>query len=248
MSLFSLQGYFRVADLTNGVIGKLRDLGYTSESTLTLNTEEVNKNESQSGKRLLVGQMTTGISAALSLSLDTWSSANLALCYEATEADIASTTISGETFPAGLAAGELVRLANPFVTGLSITDSAATPATVNAAHYRIVGHSSNVVEMLNPTGYTQPFRAAYTRQAAKNLVLFSAPSREVYLQFDGINTETSQPLLFEFWRLKFKPIAQQQLLNTEYGSLALGTSILYDATRAPDPLLGGMGRMMLKAA
>ena len=247
-TLFSLQGYLRIGDiLPNGTIGKLRWLGNVPEAQLQLNTEATDKTEDFSGNRLQIGRLGTGTTAAFNYTLDYWSAPNLALAFNANQAAIAASTATGETFPAALLAGDLVRLDHPFVSNLVITDSAATPAIVPPANYRLEGHSASVVNIVAPGAFVQPFRAAYAYAAATNLALFSKIGSAVYLQFDGVNTETDEAVLLELWKIRHDPIKELSLINKEYGNMQMTSAVLYDQTRALDPLLGGFGRMLQKA-
>lgn len=248
-TLFSLQGYLRIADLLpGGEIGPLRWLGNVPEATLQLNTDSTDKKEDFTGQRLQIGRLQTGLTAAFNYTMDYWSAPNLALGFNASQSTIAPGTVTGEVFPADLVVGNQVRLDHPFVSALSITDSGGTPATVSEADYRLVGHSDNVVEILNLGSYVQPFKAAYGYAEASNLVLFSRLGASVYLQFDGINTETDEPVLLELWKVRHDPIKELALINKEYGSLGMTAAVLYDATRAIDPVLGGFGRMLERTA
>ena len=249
-TLFSLQGYLRIAALLpDGSIGKLRWLGNVPEATLALGTESTDKNESFTGKRLQIGRLQTAVTAAFNYTLDYWSTANLALAFNSEETSIASSTVTGETFPTGLAIGDQVRLDHPFVSSLVISDSATpTPATVTSGNYNLVGHSDSVVEIAGLGSYVQPFTAAYSYAAATNLVLFSKIGLAVYLQFDGINTETNEPVLIDLWKVRHDPVSELGLINTEYGNLAMTSAVLFDQSRALDASLGGFGRMLQKAA
>jgi hypothetical protein len=249
-SLFSLQGYLNIGELLpNGKIGKLRWLGNVPEATVQLSVEAEDKKEDFSGNRNLLDRLQTGTSAVLNYTLDYWSSANMALAFNATAAAIAASTVTGEVFPEGLVAGDLVRLDNPFASSLVITDSAGTPATLVAdTNYRIKGHSANTVEILDPGSFVQPFNGAYSYEAATNLVLFSQLGTAAFLQFDGINTKTGEPVLFEFWKARHDPIKELGLINKQYGNLPMTAALLFDETRALDPLLGGVGRALQKAA
>lgn len=248
-SLFSLQGYIRSADVQpDGKIGKLRWLGNVPEATLELSTNSTDKTDSFSGKRLQLGRLDTGTTAALNLTLDYWSSANLALGFQATVADIAGATVTGEAFPTGLVVGDQVRLDHPFASALVLTDSATTPATVPPANYELVGHSKGVVELKNIGTFQQPFKAAYSYESVENTVLFSAPGKVQFLQFDGINTETGDAVVIELWRSRFAPVQSLGLINQEYGNLALSAAILFDPASASDPVLGGFGRLLQKKA
>ena len=129
------------------------------------------------------------------------------------------------------------------------SDSATpTPATVTSGNYNLVGHSDSVVEIAGLGSYVQPFNAAYSYAAATNLVLFSKIGLAVYLQFDGINTETNEPVLIDLWKVRHDPVSELGLINTEYGNLAMTSAVLFDQSRALDASLGGFGRMLQKAA
>ena len=250
-TLFSLQGYLRTAPiLADGSIGALRWLGNVPEATLALENQATDKNESFSGQRLQIGRLDTGKTASFNYTMDYWSPANLALAFNATEQDIATGSVTGEAFPDDLVAGDLVRLAHPFASALAITDSAGTPATVPAVNAALdsTSHSQNVVSIIDPGAFVQPFKAAYTYAAAKNLVLFTKIGAAVYLQFDGINTETGDPVVLELWKVRHNPIASLALINEAYGNLPMTSAVLFDQTKMADTLLGGFGRMLMKAA
>lgn len=249
LSLFSLQGYIRAgALLANGAIGPLFWLGNVPEATLALNTTSTEKNESYSGKRLQIGRLPTATTAALNLTMDEWSSANLALAFQAGVADIAASTVTGEVFPDDLENGDLVRLDHPFATSLVVTDSTGTPLTVPPANYALEGHGQNIVRIIDKGAFVQPLKGAYSYAAAQNIVLFSQPSKVMFVQFDGINTETGEPVVIDLWRNRFDPVANLGLINAEYGNLPMSAAVLFDPTRAADPELGGFGRMLTKAA
>ncbi len=248
--LFSLQGYLRVAPiLADGSFGALRWMGNVPEATLQLNTDATDKSESYSGQRLQIGRLTTSTTAAFNYTLDYWSASNLALAFNASAQDIAASTVTSEVFPDDLVAGDLVRLSHPFVSGLTITDSAATPVSVPAANVVLdpTAHSANVAKVIDPGAFTQPFKAAYSYEAARNLVLFSRPGAAVYLQFDGVDTENDRPVLIELWKVRHNPVAELSLINAEYGNLAMTSAVLFDPTRDADASLGGFGRMLQKA-
>lgn len=248
-TLFSLQGYVRLGTLdATGKIGALRWVGNVPEATLTLSTSSADKNESFSGQRLQIGRLPTGTTAALAMTLDYWSAANLALAFNANVQNIIASTVTGEVFPAALVAGDLVRLDHPFASSLVVTDSTGSPITVNTSDYALEGHAKNIVRIIDPTGYVQPFKGAYSYAAASNIVLFSKPSALNFAQFDGINTETGEAVVIDLWRTRFDPVQSLGLINQEYGNLQLTGAVLYDTTRASDAALGGFGRMLQKAA
>ena len=55
-------------------------------------------------------------------------------------------------------------------------------------------------------------------------------------------------MLFEFWKARHDPIKELGLINKQYGNLPMSAALLYDERRAADPLFGGIGRALQKAA
>ncbi|MGO1072324.1 hypothetical protein [Lysobacter sp. CA199] len=249
-TLFSLQGYLMSAErLPNGKPGKTTWLGNVPEATLSLATESTPKTESFSGQRQQYGKMYTAKTGTLNITMDEWSTENWALGVWSTTVSIASGSVTSEVLPTGLIAGDKVVLDRPFASALVLTDSTpTTPAVVPPANYRLVGHSDRVIELLNPGTLIQPFKAAYTYAAATSLAFFKTRPPERYLIFDGINTETNEPVMFDFYRAQFEPFQEIGLIHAEYGSLQSSAALLFDPQANIDPILGGLGRMQEKAA
>jgi hypothetical protein len=243
MILFSLQGVIKAAIMANGKPGKLLDLGYVPEATLALAQQTETKSESRTGQRLQVGEMVTGRTGTLSGIFDSWDPRNLALGLHSTPLDIAAGSVTGEEFPTGLVAGDEIALDEAFAEDLVLTDSAGTPATVGVDKYELIGHSTNQVRLLDVAGFTQPFVAAYDYGAATNLAIFSQPAPERWIIFDGINTETNEPVLIDLYRGKFAPFANIGLIHAGYGNLPFTASLLADVSKAADAQLGMFGRI-----
>lgn len=245
--LFSLQGKILIgARLPSGKAGVLYWVGNVPEATIALATETTDKTESFSGNRLSYGRLQTSKSGTINLTLDEWSKKNLGLGLYGLSANTVGGSVTAETFPAGLVAGDLVRLARPYASALVITDSAGTPATVPAGNYSLGGHNTAVVEILNPGAFVQPFKAAYTYAAYDSLDAFTQPAPERFVIFDGINTETGTPVLVDLYRVRFDPISELPLINAEYGALPMAGAVLYDALNDDGSVTGGFLRITEK--
>lgn len=228
--LFSLQGKILIgARLPTGKPGALFWVGNVPEATIALATETTDKTESFSGNRLSYGRLQTSKSGTINLTLDEWSKRNLGLGLYGLSANTVGGSVSAESLPLALVAGDQVRLARQYASALVITDSAGVPATVPAGNYVLGGLNAAIVEFLNVGAFVQPFKAAYTYAGYDSLDAFTQASPERYCVFDGINTETGTPVLIDLYRVRFDPISELPLINSEYGALPMAGSILYDA-------------------
>ncbi len=245
--LFSLQGAFYFAKRQpNGKPGVSVWAGSVDEATLNLASTPVDKKETFSGSRGLYGRMYSDKTATLSGVMAEWSLRNLALLLHSTPVADAGGSVSGEALPAGLVNGDIIVLDQPYASSLVLTDTATpTPATVDEAHYEFAGHNQRAIRLLDVAGYTQPFSAAYTAAAYNNIGFFKNVPEEVYLIFDGIDTESGQPVVIDLFRTQFDPIANLALLNAEFGTLPFNAAVMYDPLNAAD---GGYARLLAKTA
>lgn len=247
--LFSFQGKISLGD--RSADGKMLNPVWVGDAKLSikLSTETQDHTESFSGQRMLYGQMNKSKKAESTLTLYEWLPENVALGLYAKELDIASSTVTGEEFPAGLVAGDKVKLDHAFVSSVLLTDSTGTPASLTlGTHYRVDSANAGVIEILNPTGFTQPFKGAYSYAAATQFAMFTETPPEKYLLLDGVNTETGELVLVELFRQKFQPLSQLDMITDDLGNMALNGVSLYDPINAADANLGGFGRILQKAA
>lgn len=245
--LLSLQGYIRIgARLPSGKPGALYWAGNVPEAKLQISEETEDKTESFSGSRLSYGRLSTSKTGTFSGTFDEWLLKNLALGLYATPLNTAGGSATGDTFPDTLVVGDQVRLAHPYVSALAITDSAVVPATVPGTKYKLTGHNDAIVEMLDVTGYTQPFKAAYTYAERDSLEVFTQAAPERYVVFDGVNTETGDGVLIDIYRARFSPFEDVGLIHAGYGALAFQAAVLFDQVNADVNGKGGFYRMTQK--
>lgn len=249
MSLFSFQGKVWAGDrLPNGKLSKPVWAGNVPTMTLQLATESSNKTESFSGVRQQYGRLQRGKTSTLNITFDEWLPENIALALWASKLAITGSTVTGETFPTGLAVGDHVKLDNPFVSSVVLTDSAGSPVTVPAGNYELVSPNSGLIKLNNLGALTQPFKAAYTYAARTSFTMFTNAPPERYILLDGINTETLESVIVTLYRCKFDPVSDLALINDEYGNFQLSGSVLYDVVNAANANLGGFGRMDMKTS
>jgi hypothetical protein len=248
--LISLQGsiYAATRNTTTGKPGKRTWLGNASSASLKLSVDKSDKTESFSGARGLYGSLVKTKSATLEMTLDEFLPENLALGLHGAVVGVTAGTVASEAFPTGLLVGDEVQLANRFVSSVVLKDSTGSPVTVDAADYE-VNATAGYIKLLDVSGYTQPFTAAYSYAAADNLALFSnvAPP-ERWITFDGINTVTGKKIVLDLFRVQFDPVADFGLINDDWGGLQLSGTCLLDAINLNNSNMGGYGRLTLAKA
>jgi hypothetical protein len=246
-TLFSLQGYVRIGTkLASGKAGAMYWAGNVPEAQLELASESSTKNESFTGQRLPYGKLKTSQTGRFTGTFDEWNLKNLALGLHAAILNTATGSVTAEEFETGLVVGDQIRLDHPYVSALVLTDDAGAPVTVAVDDYKLVGHNQSIVEVVNLAAYVQPFSAAYTYAAYDNVEVFAEDPQEVYVVFDGINTETGDGVLIDLYRTKFDPFASLGLIHAEYGSLPFAADVLFDPLNVDANGKGGFAKIRQK--
>lgn len=244
--LFSFQGYVFLGE-TGG--SKPVNPVWVGDATLTvaLETETADHYESFSGQRMLYGQLATRKTANATLTLFEARAENFSLGLYGGVVDEDAGTVTAETFPAGLAAGDVVSLDHGFPASLVITDSTGTPVTlVEGQHYEVYPPGSNQVRILDPASLTQPFKAAYSYGKLQRVTMFTATPPERFLVLHGMNTLNGKKVRVELPRVKFNPASEINLHHEEFGQFELSGAVLYSPVTAGDPDMGGFGRIVLE--
>ncbi|MDR1063248.1 MAG: hypothetical protein LBL48_04840 [Azoarcus sp.] len=239
--LFSFQGYVYLGDLSGR---KIVNPFWVGDATMavSLETESVEHNESFSGQRLPYGRLTTKKSATATLTLFEAKADNLALALYGSKVPVTAGTVTAETLPAAQA-GELVELDHSLISSLAIADSTST-ALVEGENFSIENASGGLIKLLDTTGFTAPFTAAYSYAAAERTGLFTATPPERYVKMVGVNTLNNGPVIVDLYRVRFDPASELALHNEEFGSFELSGSLLAVAGLMNDAL-GGFGSLTL---
>ena len=247
MGYVSLQGKMYAAAVSNGVPGAFRFLGNVPEGNLQFSTDVFTHPESTTGQRLEDLRIPRNKSAKINNTHKDFIKENLALSFNGAASSISSGSVSNEALPSGLVAGDFVRTAKPNISALVVTDSAGSPVTLTAGtHYEITSAVHGTIKFINVASFTQPFKLAYSNGLASNVNMFTQPAQELWLKFDAIETVSgANNKLIELYRVLFDPTSDMQLWHNEIGKLPLSGSVLYDASKASDTVLGQFGRVVL---
>lgn len=247
MPLFSGQGKVYVAEALAGVPGGFRYVGDVSELQTQMQVTTLEHKEHSTGQRLTDLRLITEKKSNFSFTLQEFSKENLALALFGTPAAVVGGTVVAEALPVGLVDLDYARVANPDISVVSITDSAATPATLVAGtDYAITSAPHGTIQILNVGAYVQPFVVAYTYGTYDNVPMFTQSPVEHWVKFDGLNTaNTNRPVVVELYRVVFDPLDTMDLITDTILDLKLAGNALYDATKVADAMLGTFGRIML---
>ncbi len=242
---FSGQGIVYTADRdANGAVSVFRDIGNVSALRITLETDTLEHKESRTGQRLTDYRLVREKRARVSMTVDSYNKANLLMLLYGTSVTIAGGSATNETLPSGLVIGDIIALARPNVSAVSVTDSAGTPITLSLGTQYTIDVASGMITFLAIPG-TQPYKVSYTYATEDIIPIFKAAVKERYIRFAGLNTANgNKSVIVELYRLIFDPVGNLDLINDALGAFEIAGSILYDSTRDADPNLGGFGRII----
>lgn len=245
---FSGQGKLKVAPIVAGVVGAYRWVGNVPNFAPAFDTSKIEHKEAWSGQRLLDKVLTTENKSTFSADLEDWSRENLALAVRGQANQVASGAVVVGTpiiAPPALAAGDVWALPHQKLSSVVVRDSAGSPATLVLTDDYTVDADFGTITIVDPTGYTQPFRAHYSYGGVDVVAFFTQPIQEVSLRFEGVNTaDGNKKVLVEIYRVALDPTKELGLITDDLGKFTLEGSALVDETKPADLVFGQFGRMV----
>lgn len=244
MSLFSFQGKIYIAERQpDGSCGVLRWPFNVPALSIKMGTTTKEHKESYSGQRLTDARLITEVKCEISIDLEDFDPANLAMALYGSAATVATGTVTAETLPT-VAVGDIVKLAHIGVSAVVIEDSAGTPATLVAGtDYDIESAPGGLAKILNIGTYVQPLKAAYSYAAANNVAMFTQQPTNKYLIGDLINTVDGTRTLVRLYQVRFDPMADLAVIGDDFNKMTLAGSCLADPINGQDATLGYFGRI-----
>jgi hypothetical protein len=249
MAYFSGQGrtYIGTRD-SNGNPQAMRWLGNVSELKVSLNVETIEHKESYSGQRLTDLSLIKSKDGEFSCAIENFSIENLELTLYGQTSSVTAGNVTNEALPTGAVAGGVYLLVNQFVSAVVVKDSAATPATLVAGTDYKVHADQGAIELLNVTGFTQPFKVDYAYGASKRLAMFKSAQPEVWLRFDGLNTaDFNKRVIVDLYRVVLNPSKDFSLIGDDIQKFDLSGRVLADVTKSDTGPLGLFGRVIQSA-
>jgi hypothetical protein len=249
MAYFSGQGRVYIGQRdSNGNPLALRWLGNVPSLKIQLKTETMEHKEAYSGQRFTDLQLIKSKDGEFSATVEDFSLENLELTLYGQTSAVAAGTVTNEALPTGAVAGSLYLLANQFVSAVTVKDSGSTPATlVSGTDYK-VHPEQGAIELLNVTGFTQPFKVDYSYGAAKRLAMFKTAQPEVWLRFDGLNTaDSNKRVIVDLYRVVLDPTKDFSLVGDDIQKFELDGRVLADLSKSDTGPLGMFGRVIQSA-
>lgn len=248
--LMSLQGTINLAtrDTASSPArpSAFRHVGTADSCEMELSVETVTQNESYTGQRLQVGELTLGKSGTLNLTLKDWSIENIALALYGEKITVDAGIVTDEKLPESLVIGDRIKLAHPFVADIELKIADGT-TLVLGTDYEIESAHAGLIKLLTSAALTATVDYSYAKQ--ESLGIFTRQPPERWFMLDGINTDReNEHVIVELFRVKFNPISNFSLLHNEgYGELPLTATVLADMSQNQDGSLGYFGSYVQKA-
>ncbi len=220
-------------------------VGNVPDLTLSLKTDVADHYESQSGQRTLDNRFQKTKSIEVGMTLEEFIEENITLAFHGHHLPVTSGTTSNEVISATTPTlNKRYLLAHQKVSNVVVTDSAATPATLQAGTNYTADEGYGTITFTNITGFTAPIKVAYAYGAVSNFSIFTSSLPERFLRFEGVNTsQGNKKVMFELYRVAWDPVSNFQFINNELNKMELKGSVLTDSTKPIDAELGQMGRM-----
>lgn len=207
----------------------------------------VRHKESYSGQQGTVRRFDIGNSMTIAATLHQFDADRLARFTNGTVTTVAGGSVVGETLPAALAVGDVIKLDNPGVSALTIVDSAGSPVTYPGSSYALTAGPGSIEIVTAPGALTQPLKASYTYAARKQLAFLNALPSTIAMRVEAINlAENNAPAIFELYKVSTSLIKQLALITS--GTDVVGSDVegevLQDSSKPAGGTLGQYGRFM----
>lgn len=224
----------------------LRFVGNVPNLKFSLKTDVIEHKESTSGQRATDARIIKGKSADFSCALEDFTKENLALVLYGASSQITTGTVTAEALPLGLAVGDFAALKGQSVTSVVVKDSTpVTPLTLVAGTDYELNAEHGSIRILNIGAYVQPFKADYTKGAVTSINMLTQPLPERFVRFEGLNiADSNKPVLIELYRVAIDPLKELAMIGENVASFDLSGSVMIDALKANDAVLGQFGRIV----
>jgi hypothetical protein len=242
-SYYSGQGVVLLGDrdVATGKGSNFIPVGNVSDLKISVATSTIEHKESQSGQRGIDLRLTTEIKANLSMTMENFVAANLAIALRGTATTVAGATVTGEA--GKFAKGMVMPLAYIGVSAVTVKKAAATLVKYVAGTSTAVDgewdyklHEAAGSLMFAATPKTaglvdgDALTIDYTYAAQKTVDALTEAATEKYVRFEGLNTaDNNKAVVVEVFRLLTDPLKELSLISDNVQQFALEGTVLLDA-------------------
>lgn len=226
--LYRGQGKMFVAPVVSGVVGASKFVGNVSALAFSPSVNKIEHMESQSGKRAVDATLIVSRKVGFSATMEDFNTDTLAVAFQGVTNTNVGGTVTAETLPAGLVAGDFVHTANTDISALVVKDSAGAPATLTlGTHYAIDSAKHGTVQILDVGTFVQPFKAAYSYGATTGVDVLSGSSKIYEIRFHGLNDADDQKPVLVRARVRLDPGDKLDLIGDQFGSYNVNGDVLF---------------------
>jgi hypothetical protein len=243
---YSGQGVVMVGDrdATTGKPVGLIPVGNVSDLKIAVATTVVEHKESQTGQRGIDLRLTTETKATLSMTMENFNAANLAVALRGTKSTIAGATVTGATAKA--IPGSVAPLDHIMVSAVTVKQGAttltayvddATPwdykLNADAGSIMLNGDSATYDALVAATATTVcTLTVDYTYAAQYTVDALTTGAQEKYLRFEGLNTaDTNAPVVIEVFKFSVDPLKELAMISDTVQQFVLEGNVLADQLR-----------------
>ncbi len=220
----------------SGLPGLLRWLGNSPKFSMQLDEDTAQRNESYTGSRLPFRKATKARTGTISAIFDEMSNDNLALGLFASITAVApGSPVVGQVFPTGAKVGNVLPANGKNLSALAVKDSTGAVKTLTSGVNYIGDLFAGTAELIDITTggpYIQPFKLDYTPGAYTKVGAFNQASQDLYVRFDGVNTDDGSRIVCDIFRNRLKPLKEFVMIGDDYHDFELSGQMLADPTRA----------------
>ncbi|HEY0101369.1 MAG TPA: hypothetical protein VGB76_20765 [Pyrinomonadaceae bacterium] len=245
------KGKLQIADRdANGAPGALTDVGEVPLISIEV-TKDYAENFATSGEENVQdAHVPTKRTVKASITLKEASAKNLELILHGKKTANSGGSVTNQAFPSGIVAGETHRLPGfaGIASSIAITDSAGSPVTLVEGTNYTVDADYGDVKFILVTGFTQPFKAAFTNAASTRVSILSKRVSNKFLRFKGINIGNNsgkKKMLAELYDCSLMPAKKVDLKGDEHATYEVEIVLLADSTKAESEELGRYGNVLL---
>lgn len=239
---------FAEIDPATGDLGPFEYVGDVSQFSTKYTSDDVTHKESNSGLNLETDNFPIGVACEVDMTMHQISTGNLARVLRGTVVDTIAGTVSAESLGTTVAVGDEIRLANPGVSDVVITDSAAEPVTLVAGTDYEVDLNFGKVTIKNVASYTQPFKAAYSYKSRSAVGMLTVAQKKYAFKYEGVNlAEDNQPTIVDLYKLAPKILQELAWITTgnDVAGMAISGAALADLSKPATGSLGQFGSVTI---
>lgn len=226
-----------------GAGDKFLPVGNVSALKLGLAATTSEHKESQTGVRGIDKRLTTELKSSISMTMESWTPANLAMALRGTSTPVAAGSATGEDleFTGGFISPLKHLKVSAVVIKKGLTSLVAyVEGTATAADgewdYKVNTEAGSVQWATDPKTAllvdTDALEADYSYAAQSKADALNAAPGEVYLRFEGLNTaDENKPVVVDVFRMQTDPLKELSLISDAIGEFVLEGSVLFDSVQ-----------------